>query len=251
MRLRQVALVARDLDPVVAALCDVLGIEVAFRDPGVGVFGLHNAVLPLGDTFLEVVSPLAPDAPAQRYLERRGGDAGYMVMLETRELEAARKRAAELGVREAWGIELPDIRAVHLHPRDLGATLLSLDQPSPPGAWRWAGPDWRSHVRTERALGLRAAEIACREPRAVGERWSRLLGRPLEATEPDGLAIALEAGSALRFLPVRDAQGEGVCGVDVASPRPEAVLDAARNRGLPVRGDALVVGGTRLRPVPA
>ena len=32
LRLRQVALVARELEPVVDALCDVLGVEVCFRD---------------------------------------------------------------------------------------------------------------------------------------------------------------------------------------------------------------------------
>ena len=56
MRLRQIALVAQELDPVVENLCAVLGIEVGFNDPGVAAFGLHNAVMPVGDTVLEVVS---------------------------------------------------------------------------------------------------------------------------------------------------------------------------------------------------
>jgi hypothetical protein len=48
IRLRQVALLARDLD---AARAEVeveveasLGLEVCNRDPGVGVFGLHNVL---------------------------------------------------------------------------------------------------------------------------------------------------------------------------------------------------------------
>ena len=53
MRLRQVALVARDLDAAVEDVGGVLGIEVAYNDPGVGTFGLRNAVFPVGDTFLE------------------------------------------------------------------------------------------------------------------------------------------------------------------------------------------------------
>jgi hypothetical protein len=57
VRIRQVALVARDLEPVVADLCAVLGIEVAYRDPGVGVFGLANAVMPVGDAFLDRPGP--------------------------------------------------------------------------------------------------------------------------------------------------------------------------------------------------
>src|SRR5688572_7180451 len=64
MQVRQVALVARDLEPVVDDLCAVLGLEVAFRDPGVAEFGLRNAVLPIGRRFLEVVSPVRADATA-------------------------------------------------------------------------------------------------------------------------------------------------------------------------------------------
>src|SRR4051794_11157989 len=57
IRLRQVALVAAELAPVLDDLHDVLGLEVAYRDPGVATFGLENAVLPVGTQFLEVVAP--------------------------------------------------------------------------------------------------------------------------------------------------------------------------------------------------
>src|SRR6185437_8780205 len=56
LRLRQIALVARQLAPVVDR--DVFGLEVAYRDPGVEAFGLENAVLPVGNQFLEVVAPI-------------------------------------------------------------------------------------------------------------------------------------------------------------------------------------------------
>ena len=64
MRLRQVALVARDLERSVGELCDVLGIEVAYNDPNMVVFGLVNAVMPIGNTFLEVVSPAKEAVPS-------------------------------------------------------------------------------------------------------------------------------------------------------------------------------------------
>ena len=57
MRIRQLALVAADLEPVLQDLCAVLNVGVAFRDPGITTFGLSNALLALGDSFLEVVSP--------------------------------------------------------------------------------------------------------------------------------------------------------------------------------------------------
>ena len=43
-RLRQVALVARDCGPVAGALRDAFGWGEPYCDPGVGRFGLTNAV---------------------------------------------------------------------------------------------------------------------------------------------------------------------------------------------------------------
>jgi hypothetical protein len=57
MRLRQIALVGKDLEAAEADIRAILGLDYAYDDPGVGQFGLRNAVFPVGETFLEVVSP--------------------------------------------------------------------------------------------------------------------------------------------------------------------------------------------------
>ena len=64
MRIRQLVLVSEDRDSVVNELCSLFQIEVAFYDPGIIHFGLENAVLPVGDTFLEVVSPVKENTTA-------------------------------------------------------------------------------------------------------------------------------------------------------------------------------------------
>ncbi|MFT5978037.1 MAG: hypothetical protein ACI9AO_000880, partial [Ilumatobacter sp.] len=87
IRLRQVALVAHDLDAVVGELCDTLGLTVCFNDPGVGEFGLHNALMVIGDQFLEVVSPTQPDTAGGRLLDKRNGDGGYMAIYEVDDLD--------------------------------------------------------------------------------------------------------------------------------------------------------------------
>ncbi len=250
MRLRQVALVARDLDPVVADCRAVLGLEVGFRDPEIGGFGLRNAVMPVGDTFLEVVSPVADDTTAGRFLARRGGDGGYMVIVQIDDLEAARRRLEALGVRVVFAVTFDDVATVHLHPRDVGGAILSLDVARPPQSWRWAGPTWRDAVRTDVSEALTAVEIHADEPAAMAERWGAILGRTARRDPNGGFAIALDAG-AIRFTPARDARGEGVAALDVrvdARARGRA-LATARARGLTVDGDEVTLGGVRLRLV--
>jgi hypothetical protein len=246
MRLRQVAFAARDLDAVVGDLCAVLGIEVSFHDPGVATFGLRNAVMPVGDTFLEVVSPQQADTAAGRYMQRRGGDCGYMVMVQSAGSDADRRRAAQLGVREAWSIDLEDIRGTHLHPRDLGGALLSLDTPVPPASWRWAGPEWPRRMRTAMARELVGVDMQCAERDAVADRWAALLDHPAHATSNGAREIALERGT-LRFT-AGPPGGDGVTAIDIAAADRSRILAAARTRGL-LQGDDIVICGTRIRLV--
>ena len=220
MRLRQVALVARELEPVVEDLCAVLGLEVCFRDPGVSEFGLHNALMPIGSCFLEVVSPTRPDTTAGRLLDRRGGDGGYMVIVQTDDLARDRERLAALGVRIVWQIALPDAQTIHLHPRDVGAAILSLDQMPEPEAWRWAGPSWRSFVKTGVTKALVGVELQSPEPGALAARWGRGL-RP-------------RAGAGARTEPMRSRSTRAPC-ASCRSATAAARASRASTCGSPIR----------------
>ena len=120
IRLRQVALVAHDLDAVVADLHRVLGLEVAFNDPAVATFGLRNAVLPIGTQFIEVVSPVREGTAGGRQLQRLGGDGGYMVICHTDDHPPVRGRVDDLGVRVAFEHDDHGYRIMQLHPGDTG-----------------------------------------------------------------------------------------------------------------------------------
>jgi len=248
MRLRQVVLVARDLDRVVGDLTAVLGIEVAFNDPSVKEFGLRNAVMPIGDTFLEVVSPIDPRATAERYLERRRGDGGYMLIVQSRALDRDRARVSAMGVRTVWKADLAAIRGTHLHPKDTGGTLLSIDDANPPESWQWAGPQWQQRVHREVVDAITAAEIQARDPGVLAKRWSEILDRPGRELSPRWFEITLDS-SALRFVEDRDGRGEGLAGFDVRVADRRALLRSARSRGLPTSDDAITIGGARIRLV--
>lgn len=178
IRLRQVALVARDLPVVLAELHDTFGLEVAFRDPAVAQFGLQNAVLPVGNQFIEVVSPVKEGTAGGRQLERLGGDGGYMVICHTDDHAAVRSRVADLGVRTAIDVEDHGYRIMQLHPGDTGGSFLEIDfQPGgedPSGPWMPAGPDWQQARRTEVVTGIAAVKVQSRDPDKTAARWGEI-----------------------------------------------------------------------------
>jgi hypothetical protein len=246
MRLRQVALVARDLEAVVADCCAVLGVEVAFRDPEIAMFGLRNALMPIGDTFLEIVSPVREDATAARFLERRRGDGGYMVIVQTEDLDAARARLTTLGVRVVFEVAFDDVATLHLHPRDVGGAILSLDVARPPESWRWAGPVWREHVRTDVSATIAGVEIQTADPAAMAARWSAILERPCRENGAGGWLVPLDEG-VIRLVRARDERGDGVAGLDVRMHDRAKALASAHARGLATTADTVTLGGVRVR----
>jgi hypothetical protein len=198
-RLRQVALVAHDLDAVVGELCDTFGLSICFHDPGVAEFGLHNALMVIGDQFLEVVSPTEEGTTAGRLLDKRHGDGGYMAIYECDDLDDRMAHLAAHDVRVVWAGDFPTIRGRHLHPRDVGGALVSIDQPVPNGSWTWAGPSWQAHRDDSVVGGIASVSVGANDTAAMTSRWTELNVR--RAVE------FVEAGE----------RGEGIDGVDLVA----------------------------------
>lgn len=214
MRLRQIAWAATDLSAAERAVETTLGLERCFRDPGVATFGLHNALFPIGDQFLEIVSPLPDviDTAAGRHLAKHGDEAGYMVILQTDDVEAVRQRASEHDVRLVFEAEGGDevagtsIRGLHFHPKDVGGAILSVDQSQRASEWAWAGPSWRDHVRTDVSRALTSVTIDVPDPSATASTWASLLG-----CESDGSRLDLDDAT-IEFVA---GAGRGVVGIGV------------------------------------
>jgi hypothetical protein len=249
LRLRQVALVAAELSPVLDDLHAVFGLEVAFRDPGVGTFGLENAVLPVGQQFIEVVAPVKPDTAAGRQLDRRGGDGGYMVITHTDEHPRRRERVAELGVRTVLEFEESDYRCMQLHPRDTGGSFLEIDWQRGGedlgGPWAPAGPDWQQAARTDVVSGITAVEVQAERPDEVAARWSEIVEIDLDGGGDGDSVRRLPFDNAeVRFVAATDGRGEGLSGVELVAVDPDAARAAAKERGL-LDGDIITICGTR------
>ena len=247
MRIRQIALVGEDLAAAKADIVDVLGLGGDYADPGVRKYGLHNAVWPIGETFLEVVSPTQAGTTAGRLLEKRGGDGGYMVILQVDDIEEARERATSQGVRFADKFDGDGVHFTHLHPKDVGGAILSLDEMVPYERWEWGGPNWRDNVRTEVSTGIVGAEVQAEDPDAMSKRWAEVLGRE-RTGGGDAWKIPLEGGE-IRFSPVTDGRGDGVAAFDVAVRDPDAVRAKAKARGVLDADGAISLCGTRVELV--
>jgi hypothetical protein len=219
LRLRQIAFVAHDHEVVVGQLHDALGIEVAFRDPGVATFGLHNAVMPVGDQFIEVVAPTREGTAGGRYLERRHGDGGYMVILQSDHHAHRKQRVAELGIRTVLQHDGHEYLIMQLHPADTGGSFLEIDEQiggeDIGGPWEPAGPNWQAARRTHVVTGISAAELQSPNPAALAERWSSILERPVQSV--GGLPTIGLDNAELRFVDATDGRGEGLGGIDLTA----------------------------------
>jgi hypothetical protein len=234
--MRQICLVARQLAPVVEELQSVLGLEVCHRDPGVGKYGLENALFPVGDKFLEVVAPVREGTTAGRYLDRRGGDGGYMVITQCDDLAPRRQRCEALGIRVANEIGYPEYRELQLHPRDVGAAMLSFGWQegarTPGGPWHPAAVAGRGAAegepseykkssaanRSAAVTGLTAAELQSEDPDRLARRWSEVIERPVRMQ--DGQRVIALDDATLRFTEAADGRGEGLAGLDLTCADP-------------------------------
>lgn len=258
MRLRQVALVAKDLDDVSERLGRLLGIDYGYHDPGIIGFGLDNWVAAIGDTYLEVVSPVKENTTAGRFLERRGGDGGYMVILQVPSLGDARAKIEAAGARIVWeshgeGENGERTEGLHVHPRDCGGAILSIDESAPADAWVWAGPQWRQHDSSFLSQ-ISGVEIQAADPKGMAKRWSELLGpEAVPGRAPDGRDAWLldldetASGSRggepkrglIRFVEDRGGRGDGVSAFDVEVENLGALEAAVKRLGASlVRDDA-------------
>lgn len=217
IRLRQIAFAATDLAAAEQALTAALHVQLCYRDPGVALFGLRNALYPVGDQFLEIVSPTGPGTTAGRLLAKRGGDCGYMVLFQVAALAPVEERLAAAGIRVVFDAEGEGVRGLHLHPKDVPGAIVSIDAVDEPAEWPWAGPDWRGHVDTGVVRAIAGLDVTVADPSGAAAAWGRALG-----VTPTGDVLHVDDAT-VRFVeaPAGDGPGrQGITAVDVVTPDP-------------------------------
>lgn len=241
LRLRQIALAVTNLDAATSQASEILGLGPAYEDPAIVRYGLRNAVYAIGNTFLEFVSPITENTTVGRLLAKQGGDCGYMVILQTDAADEARGRIDAAGVRVADQLDRNGAGFMHLHPKDVGGTLLSIDYMPRWSDWEWGGPDWQkaaTHGEAITGVGINALD-----PQAMAGRWGEILGLPIERSD-DVTRIRLDEGE-LRFEPLAGKRSEGFHAFDLHSVRAAQLREnAARHGCLTAEGNIELFGMT-------
>ena len=109
-RIHHITLAVRDGDRARATFEALFG---APADPqaDVAAFGVRTRNIPLGDDTLELASPLQPDSPIMRFIERRG-EGFYNLALEVDNLDAALAELKQRGIRVSDPVEpFPGVRS--------------------------------------------------------------------------------------------------------------------------------------------
>jgi len=265
LRLRQVAMVGDEYDLTERALRQVFGLDVAYRDPGnrpgreagVSIFGLKNFVMPIGNQFLELVTPLkpGPESAGGRYIARRQGAGGYMLLFQvTRsDYELHREHLENQGVRLVAGGEISesDSDALHIHPKDLPGCLVELrwceNDDVADGDWWPVERDWKDHRNTEIIEAIVGAEIQTPEPGRLAAQWADRLQQTLDQNHDN--PTILTADGPIRFVVPSDGRPEGLGGIDVKASDPVSLLRSAEEFGLRCEGHTIEVCGLRFNVV--
>jgi hypothetical protein len=243
MRLRQICLVAPQLEPVVSDLAAVMGLNVCYRDGNVAKYGLENALLPVDTILLEVVAPFQQGTAAERFLDKTGGRGGYMAIFCCDDPDERGRHAQNMGVRVANVIDHAPYHGVQLHPRDCRAAFIEFNHtegsddvlgPYPP-----AGPDWQTSIRKDVTQALIGVEMQSPEPRGLAEHWGRIIGIPVSKNQGGKPELTLPNCS-FRFT---EGASDIMSGLTFRVGDIAAVRNAAKAKGYAVAGNSFLLGG--------
>ena len=255
LRLRQICLVAPQLEPVVDAVAAIFGLPVCHRDPGVAKYGLVNALFVCGHQFLEVVAPTRDNTAAGRFLQRSGGRGGYMVIFDTHDPERRRTHAQALGIRVAHTMDYPGFFGIQLHPVDCRATMLEFDRSAGnedlDGAYWPAGPHWRDGQRLDAVSGLPWIDVQSPDPEGLAAHWARIIDLPVTCNAQHEPTLRFELGAA-RFVSVPTGSAERLDALHIEVADAERTCAAARALGCASEGQGadrgFVLAGVRWVP---
>ena len=129
MKVDHIGIATRRIDEALVLWQDALGLQVDFTEE-VKDQGVRVAMLPLGETHIELLEPLSQDSPVGKFLEKRGPGIHHVAVRVT-DIHASLAKLREQGTRLIDAIPRQGARGclvAFVHPASANGVLLELVQ---------------------------------------------------------------------------------------------------------------------------
>jgi len=129
MKVDHIGIATRQIDEALALWRDALGLQVDFTEEVTGQ-GVRVAMLPIGETHIELLEPLSENSPVGKFLERRGPGIHH-VAIEVTDIRATLAQLKEKGTRlidETPRTGAGGCLVAFVHPSSTNGVLLELVQ---------------------------------------------------------------------------------------------------------------------------
>src|SRR5262249_23471286 len=129
MKINHLGIATRGIDEALKFWSESLGLENVHTET-VEDQKVRVAMLPLGESRIELLEPTSDDSPISKFLDKRGGGIHH-VAVEVDDIEAALSKLRENGARlidEAPRIGAEGCLVAFVHPAATGGVLLELVQ---------------------------------------------------------------------------------------------------------------------------
>jgi len=228
-RVRHYVIATHDMNFVVDQIFEFLGLQAQPRAPGPGTteqYGFYSSMLRVGQTMLEVVQPIRPDHHLNRWFEERGGDGGYMVVMQTFDGHALLRRAASESLNITRDMMFRGQHMIQFDYRHF-ATHFEFYQYTPEDNW-WGDPLNRPYGEARVATEISGCDVAVDDPAAIAAQAARIfLGRQ------DGNSVIF-GDKRVNFIAARD-RLRGLQALDLPARQSNRVGDWARIAGVKFR----------------
>jgi methylmalonyl-CoA/ethylmalonyl-CoA epimerase len=129
MKVDHIGIATHRLDDALALWRDALGLQVEFTEE-VTEQGVRVAMLPVGETHIELLEPLSETSPVGKFLEKRGAGIHHVAIRVT-DIRASLARLKEKGARlidETPRKGAGGCLVAFVHPSSANGVLLELVQ---------------------------------------------------------------------------------------------------------------------------
>ena len=130
MKINHLGIATKGIDEALKFWEDALGLENVHTEV-VEDQKVRVAMLPLGESRIELLEPVADDSPISKFLEKRGGGGIHHIAVEVEDIEASLARLKERGMRlidEKPRVGAEGCLVAFVHPSAANGVLLELVQ---------------------------------------------------------------------------------------------------------------------------